>query len=205
MYINDKIIIAKNNEQELCISSQMINRHGIITGATGTGKTITVKVLAESFSKAGIPVFMPDIKGDLSSTCEMGINNSNIQERIDKLNLKDFTFHKFPVRFWDIYGKLGHLIKAKVENIDASLLARILRLSDSQEGNLNIAYSVAKNENMPIIDFKDLKAILKYISDNKNNYISSYGNITTQSIGTIQRRLLEFENTGGEIFFGEPE
>ena len=205
MYINEKLVIAKNEEKELCISPDMINRHGVITGATGTGKTVSVKVLAETFSAMGIPVFVPDIKGDLSGTCSEGVDNSNISKRVSKLNLKGFEFKKFPVRFWDIYGKCGHFIKAKIENIDVSLLSRILRLSESQEGNLNIAYRVAKDENMPIIDFKDLKAILKYICDNKNDYISSYGNITTQSIGAIQRRLLEFENTGGDIFFGEPE
>ena len=205
MYINEKLVIAKNEEKELCISPDMINRHGVITGATGTGKTVSVKVLAETFSAMGIPAFVPDIKGDLSGTCLEGVDNSNISKRVSKLNLKGFEFKKFPVRFWDIYGKCGHFIKAKIENIDVSLLSRILRLSESQEGNLNIAYRVAKDENMPIIDFKDLKAILKYICDNKNDYISSYGNITTQSIGAIQRRLLEFENTGGDIFFGEPE
>lgn len=205
MFFNEKIVIAKNSEKELYIPAGMINRHGVITGATGTGKTISVKVLAESFSASGIPVFMPDIKGDLSGTCEKGIENDNITKRVKKLNLEGFTLKKFPVRFWDIYGENGHFIKAKVENIEPSLLSRILGLSESQEGNLNIAYRVAIDEGMPIIDFKDLKAILKYISDNRENYISTYGNITPQSIGAIQRRLLEFENTGGDIFFGEPE
>lgn len=205
MYLNEKIIIAKNDTQELYISPDMINRHGIITGATGTGKTVSVKVLAESFSASGIPVFIPDIKGDLSGTCEVGINNESISKRLNKLNINNFNFKSFPVRFWDIYGEIGHFIKARVDNIDVSLLSRILGLSESQEGNLNIAYKLAKDENMPIIDFKDLKAILKYISDNRNDYISSYGNIAPQSIGAIQRKLLEFENTGGDIFFGEPE
>ena len=205
MYLNDKIIIAKNNEKELYISPDMINRHGIITGATGTGKTVSVKVLAESFSNSGIPVFMADVKGDLSGTCEIGINNDNVSKRLEKLNIQNFPFQKFPVRFWDIYGECGHFIKARVDNIEPSLLSRILELSESQEGNLNIAFKVAKDEEMPIIDFKDLKAILKYISDNRNEYMSSYGNITPQSIGAIQRKLLEFENTGGDIFFGEPE
>ena len=205
MYLNEKLVIAKNEEKELYISPEMINRHGLITGATGTGKTISVKVLAESFSASGIPVFMPDIKGDLSGTCEIGINTDSVEKRINKLNIKKFNFQKFPVRFWDIYGNNGHFIKAKVENIEPSLLSRILNLSESQEGNLNIAYRIAIDEKMPIIDFKDLKAILKYINDNKNNYIGLYGNITSQSIGAIQRKLLEFENTGGNIFFGEPE
>ncbi len=205
MYLNDKIIIAKNNEKELYICPDMINRHGIITGATGTGKTVSVHVLAESFSQSGIPVFMADIKGDLSGTCEIGTCSDNIQKRITKLNIDNFKFQKFPVRFWDIYGEYGHFIKARIDNIKPALLSRVLGLSESQEGNLNIAFKVAQDENMPIIDFKDLKAILKYISDNRNDYISSYGNITPQSIGAIQRRLLEFENTGGDIFFGEPE
>ena len=205
MYLNDKLIIAKNDNQELYISPDMINRHGIITGATGTGKTISVKVLAESFSDAGIPVFMPDIKGDLSGTSEVGINNDSISKRLNKLEINDFKFKSFPVRFWDIYGSFGHCIKARIDNIDVSLLSRILNLTDSQEGHLNIAYKLAKDENMPIIDFKDLKAILKYIGDHKQEYLNLYGNITSQSIGAIQRKLLEFENTGGDIFFGEPE
>ena len=204
MYINDKIIIAKNNAEELYIVPEMINRHGIITGATGTGKTISVKVLAESFSSAGIPVFVPDIKGDLSGTCEVG-NIENISDRLNKLNINNFNVKSFPVRLWDIYGENGHFIKARIDNIDVSLLAKILGLSDSQEGHLNIAFKLAKDENMPIIDFKDLKAILRYLSENKKDYINLYGNITTQSIGAIQRKLLEFENTGGDIFFGEPE
>lgn len=205
MYLNEKLIIAKNNKNELYITPEMINRHGIITGATGTGKTVSVKVLAESFSASGIPVFMADIKGDLSGTCGAGINSDNISKRLLKLNINNFKFQKFPVRFWDIYGNKGHFIKARVDHIEPSLLARILGLSESQEGNLNIAFRVAQDEEMPIIDFKDLKAILKYISDNRNEYISTYGNITPQSIGAIQRKLLEFENTGGDIFFGEPE
>ena len=205
MYINEKILIAKNNEKELYISSQMVNRHGLITGATGTGKTVSVKVLAESFSSAGIPVFMADVKGDLSATCEIGVDNDAIKKRITELNLQDFTYKKFPVRFWDVYGENGHLIKARVENIEPSLLARILNLTDSQEGNLNIVFKIAKDEHIPIIDFKDLKAMLKYTSEYRKDYINDYGNITPQSIGAIQRKLLELENTGGDIFFGEPE
>lgn len=205
MYINEKLVIAKNKEKELYISPDMINRHGLITGATGSGKTISVKVLAESFSSAGIPVFMADVKGDLSGTSEVGIESDSVRKRINNLNLENFEYKKFPVRFWDIYGKYGHLIKAKVENIEPSLLSRILGLTESQEGNLNIVFKIAKDEDMPIIDFKDLKAMLKYTSENRNDYISSYGNITPQSIGAIQRKLLEFENTGGDVFFGEPE
>jgi hypothetical protein len=205
MYINNKLIIAKNNDSELSILPKMANRHGIITGATGTGKTTTVKVLAESFSAAGIPVFLADIKGDLSATCEIGIENETITKRINDLKLDQFKFDKFPVRFWDIYGTNGHAVRAKIESFTASLLSRILELTESQEGNLNIVLKIAKDENMPIIDFKDLKALLTYVSENKNKYISTYGNITTQSISTIQRKLLEFENTGGEIFFKEPE
>lgn len=205
MYINEKLVIAKNEEKELYISPDMINRHGIITGATGTGKTVSEQVLAESFSAAGIPVFLADIKGDLSGICEMGESNDNIIKRLHKLNIENFEFKKSPVCFWDIYGLNGYYIKAKVENIEPALLAKILNLSESQEGNLNIVFKVAKDENLPIIDFKDLQAMLKYVAENKNGYITEYGNITKQSIGAIQRKLLEFENTGGDIFFGEPE
>lgn len=204
MYIDKKLVIAKNDEKNLCILPNMLNRHGIITGATGTGKTISVKVLAETLSDAGIPVFITDVKGDVSSICEVGENSESILKRVQKLNLDEFKVSSFPTCFFDVYGKNGHNVKAKAESFSASLLSRILELSDSQVGNLNIALKVAQEESLPIIDFADLKEILNYIKDNKDKY-NSYGNITPQSISTILRKLLEFENTNADIFFGEPE
>lgn len=205
MYINKKMIIAKSGELELSILPKMANRHGIITGATGTGKTVTVKVLAESFSKAGVPTFVADIKGDLSGTAEMGELNENVEKRKETLKLEGFDYEKFPVRFWDVYGNKGHRVRAKVDSFDASLLSRILELSDSQEGNLQVALRIARDENKPIINFENLKQILKYTLDNKDRYASDYGNITSQSINTVMRKLLEFENKGANIFFNEPE
>ena len=205
MYINDKILIAKNDEKECSILPKMANRHGIITGATGTGKTTTVRVMAESFSAAGIPVFLADVKGDISAMCEVGTANENITKRVQKLNLTDFEFDKFPVRFWDIYGINGHHIHSNVDSFSATLFSRVLELSEAQEGILNIALKIAKDEDMRVIDFLDLKVLLAYIDEHKDEYIKLYGNITSQSIATIQRKLLEFENSGAEIFFGEPE
>lgn len=204
MFLNNELIIAKNSEKELCLLPNKLNRHGIITGATGTGKTITVKVICEALSAAGIPSFVADIKGDLSGTCEVGEDSENIQKRVNKLSLDGFKLKSFPVRFWDVYGERGHHVKAKISSFSSSLLSRILELSDAQEGNLSIVFKIAEDENMPIVDLKDLKSALKYVSDNRNNYISEYGNITTQSIATIQRKLLEFESNGACSFFGEP-
>ena len=204
MYLNGKLIIAKNEEKELCILPNMINRHGVITGATGTGKTISVKVLAETFAQAGIPVLVTDIKGDVSSICEEGEMSESIVKRVNKLQLENFKTSKFETRFFDVYGNNGHKVKARIDSFSAPLLSRILELSDSQEGNLNIALRVSIDENMPVIDFKDLKSLLKYVLENKDKYMT-YGNITQQSIATIQRKLLEFENQSADIFFGEPE
>lgn len=205
MYIDKKLIIAKNEEKELSIIPSMINRHGVITGATGTGKTISVKVLAETFSAAHIPVLITDIKGDVSSLCEEGVSSDSISKRVEKLKLDGFNVSKFPTQFFDVYGKTGHKLRARIDSFSSTLLSRILKLSDSQVGNLNIALKVAHDENMPLIDFKDLKIILNYILENKDTYSMKYGSITTQSISTINRKLLEFENTNADMFFGEPE
>jgi len=204
MYLNKELVIAKNSEKTIKILPNMLNRHGIITGATGTGKTISVKVLAETLSNAGIPVFITDVKGDVASICEEGEMNESISKRVEKLDLENFNVSSFPTRFFDVYGKTGHKVRARIDSFKASLLSRILELSDSQTGNLNIALKVAEDENLPVYNFVDLKDLLKYVMDNKDKY-NSYGNITTQSIQTILRKLLEFENTDADIFFGEPE
>ena len=204
MYTNNKLKIAKNDNTELNIVSKMLNRHGIITGATGTGKTVTVKVLAETLSAAGIPCFVAEVKGDLSSLAFPG-DKESLQERLDNLKIEDFKTEQFPVRFWDIYGKTGHPIKARIDSFTPSLLTKILNLTEAQNGMLNIAYRIAKDESIPMINFQDLKTILKHVNENKDKYSANYGNITTQSIGTIERKLLEFENNNGDVFFGNPE
>ncbi len=206
MYTNDKILVGKSDDTELSILLNMANRHGLITGASGSGKTITLKVMAESFSDAGVPVFLADVKGDLAGTAVEGELNENIQKRVDKLGLDKYGFEckKFPVRFWDLYGDNGHPIRATIESIGADILSMMLGLSEAQEGNLNIVFEVAKDEGLQLINLADLRSTLQYVAENKDKYITKYGNITTQSVGVIQRSLLTLEKQGADKFFGEP-
>ena len=205
MLLDNKILIGKTeNGTELSILPQMANRHGIITGASGSGKTITLKVIAESFSDAGVPVFLADVKGDLAGTAVKGEITDAVQKRLDKLSLKGFEAKSFPVRFWDLFGTEGHPLRATVESVGPEVLSIMLGLSEAQEGNLAIAFAIAKDENLALIDLKDLRAVLQYVSENKDKYSTKYGNITTQSIGVIQRSLLTLENQGADHFFGQP-
>ena len=204
MYINNKILIGKNEEQELYLLPNMANRHGIITGASGSGKTITLKVMAEGFSDCGVPVFLADVKGDLAGCCQEGVPSESVESRLQKLGIEGFDYKKFPVRFWDLYGMRGHNVMAKVSDIGPEILSIMLGLSEVQEGTLAIAFRVAQDEDMPLVDLKDLRALLQYIGDKKNDYTLKYGNIAPQSIGVIQRCLLTLENEGIANFFGEP-
>lgn len=203
MYTNDKILVGKSEDKELNILLNMANRHGLITGASGSGKTVTLKVMAESFSDAGVPVFLADVKGDLAGTAVEGDINA-IQKRVDKLGLEGFECKKFPVRFWDLYGENGHPIRATVANVGSDILSMMLGLSEAQEGNLAIVFEVAKDEGLELINLADLRSTLQYVAENKDKYITKYGNITTQSIGVIQRSLLALEKQGADKFFGEP-
>ena len=205
MYSEGKLLIGKNDKKEVCILPNMANRHGLISGASGTGKTITAKVMAESFSDLGVPVFLADVKGDIEGTALEGEMSEAIQKRVDKLKLDNFEVKGFPVRFWDLYGVNGHPIRTKVSSVGADILSIMLGLSEAQEGVLDIVFRIAKDEEMPLIDLKDLKLALQYVGDNRQNYITKYGNITTQSVGVIQRSLLALENQGADKFFGEPE
>lgn len=205
MYIDQRLLIGKTAEgKDLAILPEMANRHGLITGASGSGKTITLKVMAESFSDAGVPVFLADVKGDLAGTAVAGEVNESIQKRLDKLAIKEFEAKAYPVRFWDLYGVGGHPVRATVEAVGAEVLSIMLGLSEAQEGNLAIAFAIAKDENLALIDLKDLRAVLQYVSENRDKYSTRYGNITTQSIGVIQRSLLTLENQGADHFFGQP-
>lgn len=204
MYINNKLLIGKNEDKELSILLSKANRHGLITGASGSGKTITLKVMAESFSDAGVPVFLADVKGDLAGCSMMGEENESIINRLNKLGVNDFEFKSFPTRFWDLYGKYGHPIRTKVSSVGPQILSIMLGLSEAQEGVLDIVFGIAKDENLPLIDLKDLRSVLQYVGDNRKNYTTKYGNVTTQSVGVIQRSLLALENQGAEYFFGEP-
>ena len=205
MYINNKILIGKNEEKELSILLDKANRHGLITGASGSGKTITLKVMAESFSEAGVPVFLADVKGDISATALPGESNESLEKRLQKLGIENFEYKNFPVRFWDIFGIKGHPIRTTLDTVGPDILSMMLGLSEAQEGVLAIVYKIAQDNNWKLDDTKDLRLLLQYVGDNKNDFITKYGNITTQSIGVIQRCLLTLENQGADKFFGQPE
>lgn len=203
MYSEDKVWIAKG-DKPVYLLPNMANRHGLIAGATGTGKTITLKVMAESFSDMGVPVFLTDIKGDLAGLSEQGSDNPNMAERIAKLGIEGFSYKPYPVCFWDVLGKGGHPVRTTVSEMGALLLSRLLGLNDTQSGVLNIVFHVADENGMLLLDLKDLSAMLRYVGENAKEYTLKYGNIASQSIGAIQRSLLVLEDQGGAQFFGEP-
>ncbi|MFN8946803.1 MAG: helicase HerA-like domain-containing protein [Alphaproteobacteria bacterium] len=180
------------------------NRHGMIAGATGTGKTATLRVLAEGFSRAGVPVFAPDIKGDLAGLCMPAEQKPFIAERLGKIGNPPWAPEGHPLVFWDLYGELGHPLRATVSEMGPTLLARMLQLNDTQEGVLNIVFRIADEQGLLLVDLKDLRAVLVNVGENANQYTLSYGNITAASVGAIQRALLTLENQGGDMFFGEP-
>ncbi len=184
------------------------NRHGLIAGATGTGKTVTLQILAEGFSKAGVPVFLSDVKGDLSGLAKSGTETHKLHapftERAEKIGFADYQYEAFPVTFWDVFGDQGHPVRTTVSEMGPLLLARLLELSDAQEGILNIAFRLADEEGLPLLDLKDLQALLVWIGENAKALSLRYGNVSSSSIGAIQRRLLVLENQGGVGLFGEP-
>lgn len=198
-----QLLFAKG-DTEVYILPRMANRHGLIAGATGTGKTISLKVMAESFSSIGVPVFLSDIKGDLASLCMQGEPGPKMDERIKQLGLTNFSFRSFPVAFWDVFGQLGHPVRTTISDMGPLLLGRLLSLNDTQSGILNILFKIADDEGTLLLDLKDLKSMLKYVGDNASEFTTEYGNITKPSIGTIQRNLLTLEQQGGDQFFGEP-
>jgi DNA helicase HerA-like ATPase len=199
----EPMLIAKS-ENDVFLLPRMANRHGVITGATGTGKTVTLQVLAENFSRIGVPVFMSDIKGDLSGVSQPGKMNPKIQERIEKLGLADFHFEGYPVTFWDVFGEMGHPVRATVSEMGPLLLGRMLNLNETQEGVLNLVFKIADDNGLLLLDLKDLRAMLQYVGDNAKEFTTQYGNISAASIGAIQRGVLQLESQGGEQFFGEP-
>ncbi len=207
MYKDGKIYLAKTEEgKELYLLPQMANRHGLIAGATGTGKTVTMKVMAESFSSIGVPVFLADVKGDLTGMCMPGVKSENLQERIHRFSLEEeFEYRAFPTRFWDIFGEVGHPVRVTVSSMGPTLFARLLGLTEIQAGVLNIVFRVADDHGLLLLDLKDLRAMLQFVGDNRTEFTTMYGNVSAASIGAIQRALLTFEEEGGEQFFGEPE
>lgn len=206
MYQDKKIWIGKSEDEKIYIYPKMANRHGMIAGATGTGKTVTLKVLAESFSDCGVPVFLADVKGDLAGMCQSGTVSESIQKRIDGMGLmqEGFGLHAYPTAFWDVYGEAGLPLRATVSEMGPLLLARIMGLNDTQTDILTIIFKIADDEGLLLLDSKDLRSMIQYISENAKEYGARYGNLSKQSLGAILRSLIALEAEGGEQFFGEP-
>ena len=204
MFTENKIWMAQSDKR-LFLLPNMANRHGLIAGATGTGKTITMKVMAESFSDMGVPVFLADIKGDLTGMCRPGKDSADMQRRIERFGIDGFSYKAYPTRFWDIFGEVGHPVRVTVSSMGPTLLARLLGLTEIQTGVLNIVFKVADDNGLLLLDLKDLRAMLQFVGENRAEFTVEYGNVSAASIGAIQRALLAFEQEGGELFFGEPE
>ena len=198
MYLKDshKLWLA-TGESAIYLEPSMANRHGLIAGATGTGKTVTLKVIAESFSDMGVPVFLADIKGDLSGMAAPGKENKHIRRSIDTMGLNDFQYTSYPVQFWDVYGKQGLPVRTTVSEMGPELLARLLNLNDTQSGILRIVFRIADDQGLMLLDLKDLRSMIQYVGDNASEYKLTYGNISSQSVGAIQRALLALEDEGG--------
>ena len=190
------LLIGKS-AADLFLLPHMANRHGLVAGATGTGKTVTLQVLAEAFSSIGVPVFAADIKGDLSGVSQPGGGNARVDERIATLSLGDWGFHGSPVTFWDVFGEQGHPVRMTMSEVGPLLLARMLGLNDIQEAVLSVAFRVADDNGLLLLDLDDLRAILKYVADNSADIGTTYGNVSAASVGAIQRALLTLEEQGG--------
>jgi DNA helicase HerA-like ATPase len=197
-----QILIGKG-DKDIYLLGKYSNRHGMIAGATGTGKSVSLMVLAEGFSKLGVPVFLADVKGDLAGLAQAGVMSDKLKARIDKLGI-DWTPNANPVVFWDVYGKNGHPVRATISDMGPLLLGRLLNLNETQRGVLSLVFKVADDAGLLLLDVKDLRAMLQFAGENAKQFTTSYGNISAASIGAIQRALLEIEQQGGAQFFGEP-
>ncbi|MEN9426087.1 MAG: hypothetical protein RLZZ220_436 [Pseudomonadota bacterium] len=202
--MTEPLLIAKSKTQEIHLLPQLANRHGLITGATGTGKTVTLQKMAESFANIGVPVFMADVKGDLSGVGAAGVESPKLKERLAALGIASFTPRPCTTVFWDVFGEAGHPVRATVSDMGPLLLTRLLNLNETQSGVLQLVFKIADDQGLLIIDLKDLRAVLQYVGENAKEYTTSYGNISAASIGAIQRGLLAIETQGGDKFFGEP-
>ena len=199
----DPLVIAQGSTP-LYLLPKMANRHGLVAGATGTGKTVTLQVMAEAFSRIGVPVFAADVKGDLSGISQPGTPNPKIDERAKKLNLSAFSYAPCPVTFWDVFGEQGHPVRATISEMGPLLLARLLNLNDIQESVLALVFKIADDNGLLLLDVKDLQALLQYVGENSKQFQTQYGNISAASIGSIQRGLLALQQQGAAKFFGEP-
>lgn len=203
--MNKDILIGKGEESQVFLLGEYANRHGLVAGATGTGKTVTLMTLAEGFSRMGVPVFMADVKGDIGGLAMAGKAKQKIRDRAKQIGIEDFTFAGNPVSFWDLWGKTGTPIRASVTSIGADLMARMLDVSDAQEGVLDVAFHYARAEEIPLVTLKDFRALMTRMADHKDYISAEYGLVSANSIGGIQRKLLTFENDGIDNFFGRPE
>ena len=197
------LLVAKSGRTDLCLLPAFANRHGLITGATGTGKTVTLQTLAEQFSRIGVPVFMADVKGDLAGMAKAGGGNAKVAERAKSLKV-ELKHEACPVVFWDVFGAAGHPVRATVSDMGPLLFARLLGLNDTQEGVLNLVFKIADDAGLLLLDAKDLRAMLQHVGDNAAQFTTAYGNVSAASIGAIQRGLLALEAQGADRFFGEP-
>lgn len=199
----DKILIGKGKSENSILLNK-VNRHGLISGATGTGKTVTLKVLTEGLSDAGVPTILADVKGDLANISMSGEMNDKLQDRLNELGISNFEFKNYPVSMWDIYGEKGIPLRVTVSEMGALMLSNILDLNDTQMGVLNIIFRVADSEGLLLIDLKDLKQVINFVNDNRDEISKNYGNVASQSLSAISRKLLFVEDAGGDLFFGEP-
>src|SRR5204863_4870961 len=199
----EPIRVAQSKEP-IFLLPKMANRHGLIAGATGTGKTVTLQTLAENFSARGIPIFMADVKGDLAGMSQAGGNNPKVVDRAKELGITDFKGEACPVVFWDVFGENGHPVRATVSEMGPLLLGRLLSLNETQEGVLNMVFKIADESGLLLLDLKDLRSMLQYVADNADQFKTQYGNVSAASAGAIQRNLLALESQGANEFFGEP-
>ena len=206
MYQDNKVWIGKTEDKKIYIYPKMANRHGLIAGATGTGKTVTLKVMAESFSDCGVPVFMADVKGDLAGMCCPGVMDDNLSGRIQKFGLdkEGFDFHAYPTNFWDVLAQTGLPLRTTISEMGPLLLSRIMDLNETQTDVMSIIFKIADDEGLLLIDTKDLRSMLQYVTENAKEYSIKYGNLPKASLGAITRALVALETAGGEVFFGEP-
>ena len=204
MLSDQRIHVGTAQEGPVCLLSAMANRHGLIAGATGTGKTVTLQVLAEGFSQLGVPVFLADVKGDLAGLCKPGEINDKIRDRLKACGVERFPFRGCPVTFWDVYGEAGHPIRATVSEMGPLLLSRMLSLNETQTGVMHMVFRIADDENLLLIDLKDLKAMLAYVGENAKQYTLNYGHIAKSTVGAMQRAIAILEDQGAAAFFGEP-
>ena len=200
----DPLLVAKAGDLDLLLLPKLANRHGLVAGATGTGKTVTLQRLAQEFSRIGVPVFLADVKGDLSGMGRPGTPKPPIAARLEKLGMKDFAYAGSPVAFWDVFGEQGHPVRATISEMGPLLLGTLLNLNETQRGVLSIAFKMADDNGLLLLDLKDLRAILTYVSENAKTITAKYGNVSAASVGAIQRGILRLETQGGDKFFGEP-